>query len=86
MNIHTRKQLVLKAAAHAEHVRIKCGIGRTDAVDPIQVAEQRGCEVRYLSLSSLEGVYTPNPRPIIVLGSERPAGRRAYTISNSLAH
>ena len=86
MNIHTRKELVLKAAAHAESVRIKCNIGRTAVVDPIQVAEQRGCEVRYLSLASLEGVYAPTPRPVIVLGSERPAGRRAYTCMHELGH
>lgn len=86
MDPHTRKQLVLKAAARAEHIRAKCGISPTSSVDPISVAEQRGCEVIYMSLPSLEGVYSPAPRPAIVLGSERPAGRRAYTCTHELGH
>ncbi len=86
MDAHTRRELALRGAAHAELVRIKCGIPRTAAVDPFLLAEKRGCEVRFMSLASLEGVYSPIPRPVIVLGSHRPAGRRAYTCAHELAH
>jgi Zn-dependent peptidase ImmA (M78 family) len=86
MNAFARRELSLRAAAHAEHVRVKCDIGRTSALDPFQVAEMRGCEIRYMSLPSLEGVYSPTPKPVIVLGSQRPAGRRAFTCAHELGH
>jgi Zn-dependent peptidase ImmA (M78 family) len=86
MDSIARKQLVLKAAAQAEYVRMRCSINRLATVDPIWVAKQRGCEVRYMSLPSLEGVYSTAPRPVIILGSERPAGRRVYTCMHELGH
>lgn len=86
MNAFARRELTLRAAAHAEHVRIKCNIQRTSALDPFQVAEMRGCEIRLMSLPSLEGVYSPTPKPVIILGSQRPAGRRAFTCVHELGH
>lgn len=86
MNFQTRKKLVLKATAQAERVRLKCNLGRHETADPIVIAEQRGCEVRFMSLPSLEGIYSPEPKPTIVLGSERPAGRRNYTCAHELGH
>jgi Zn-dependent peptidase ImmA (M78 family) len=81
-----RKLLIFKATELAERVRIKCGINRCSSIDPISVAEQCGCEVWYLSLPSLEGTYSPKPRSAIVIGSERPAGRRAFTCMHELGH
>ncbi|MGA3113508.1 MAG: ImmA/IrrE family metallo-endopeptidase [Syntrophobacteraceae bacterium] len=86
MNALSRRELALRAAAHAELVRLKCNIQRTSAVDPFQVAEMRGCEIRLMSLPSLEGAYAPTPRPVIILGSQRPAGRRAFTCVHELGH
>lgn len=86
MNFSTRRQLTLQAAKQAQIVRTKCKIRQGTALDPISVAEARGCEVRFMALSSLEGIYSPTPRPVIVLGSERPAGRRAYTCAHEIGH
>ena len=86
MDHGTRRGLVLKAASQAQHVRMKCGISRTAAVDPFQVTEKRKCEVWLMSLPSLEGVYSPNPRPAIILGSQRPVGRRMFTCAHELGH
>jgi len=86
MDATVRRELSLRAAAHAEHVRIKCNVQRTAALDPFQVAEMRGCEIRFMSLPSLEGVYSPTPKSVIVLGSQRPAGRRAFTCAHELGH
>jgi Zn-dependent peptidase ImmA (M78 family) len=86
MDHHTRRRLVLAAASHAERMRMTCGINQCDAIDPIGIAQQRGCEVRYMSLPSLEGIYSPVPGPVIVVGSQRPAGRRAYTCAHELGH
>jgi len=73
MDFSSRKRLTLQAASQAQIVRAKCKINRGAAIDPISVAETLGCEVRFMSLPSLEGLYSPTPRPVIVLGSERPA-------------
>ena len=86
MDFQTRRRLTLKAAAQAEKVRVKCKQKPADPVDPITIAEERGCEVRFMSLPSLEGIYSPEPRSIIVLGSERHAGRRAFTCAHELGH
>jgi Zn-dependent peptidase ImmA (M78 family) len=86
MNFSTRRSLILKAAAQAQIVRARCKIRQGAAIDPISVAESCGCEVRFMALSSLEGIYSPTPKPVIVLGSERPAGRRSYTCAHEIGH
>ena len=86
MDFQARRNLVLKATAQAEIIRVKSNVSGTETVDPIDIAEQRGCDIRFMSLPSLEGIYSPEPRPTIVLGSERPAGRRAFTCAHELGH
>ena len=86
MDNYARRDLVLRAAERAERVRMECGIAPTSAVDPILVAQKRNCEVRFLTLPSLEGVYSPFPRPVIILGSQRPVGRRSFTCGHELGH
>jgi Predicted Zn peptidase len=83
---NNRKPLIFKATEVAERVRIKCGIDQRASIDPISVAELCGCIVWYLSLPSLEGTYSPKPRAVIVVGSERPAGRRTFTCMHELGH
>lgn len=86
MDFPTRKRLTLQAASQAQIVRVRCKVKHGAAIDPISVAETLGCEVRFMALPSLEGLYSPTPRPVIVLGSERPAGRRAYTCAHEIGH
>jgi Zn-dependent peptidase ImmA (M78 family) len=86
MNNNARRELILRAAAHAERVRIKCSIARTASVDPFLLANKQGCEVRFMSLPSLEGVYSPTPRSVIIIGSQRPKGRRRFTCAHELGH
>ncbi len=86
MDYHIRRDLTLRATAQAERVRIKNKIERTAAIDPIIIAEGQKCEVWLASLTSLEGVYSSNPGPAIILGSQRPAGRRAFTCAHELGH
>ncbi len=81
-----RKGLATSAAIEAERVRIPAQVPRTAPIDPVAVAEASGCEVRFMRLPSLEGVYSPEPRPTIVLGAERPAGRRAFNCAHELGH
>ncbi len=80
------KQLAQDAAFRAEKIRAQCGVHFTAPLDVIAIAEICGCEIRFMPLGSLDGVYSPKPRPVIVLGSERPAGRRAYNCAHELGH
>ncbi len=81
-----RKQLARQAAIKAQRIRTRYKISLTDPLNPIDIAEKCDCEVRFLSLPSLEGTYAPHPRPVIVLGSERPYGRRSFNCAHELGH
>jgi Zn-dependent peptidase ImmA (M78 family) len=86
MDWQRRTSLVKLALMTAERTRISLEVPRMAPVDPIDLAVKYGCEVRFLKLPSLEGIYSPDPRPAIILGSERPAGRKRYTCAHELAH
>jgi len=86
MDWQQQRQLVKLAALEAERTRLFSKIPLTAPIDPIETAIECGCEVRFLRLASLEGVYSPEPRPAIVIGSERPAGRRTFTCAHELGH
>lgn len=76
----------LIAASKAGKVRIQAQKSAFMAVDPVELAMFCGCEVRFSSLDSLEGVYSPEPNPVIIIGSNRPAGRRSFNCSHELGH
>jgi uncharacterized protein DUF955 len=79
-------RLATQAVRSAALIRSRCGIGPGKAVCPFDVAEQLGVVVRLVGLPSLEGIYSPNPKPTIVVNAERPAGRRRYTCGHELGH
>lgn len=85
MHWKEKRHLATTAAKEAERVRSFAKVPRTAPVDPIETAIQCGCEVVFTSLPSLEGMYSPKV-PAIILGSERPAGRRAFTCAHELGH
>lgn len=80
------QELARRAALEAEKVRLAAKIPHTAPIDPIETAIKRGCEVRFMSVPSLEGMYSPPPKALIVVGSERPAGRRSFTCAHELGH
>jgi Zn-dependent peptidase ImmA (M78 family) len=86
MDWQQQQRLAKRAAFEAEKVRLAAKIPHTAPIDPIETARARGCEVRFMSLPSLEGMYSPAPKPLIILGSERWAGRRTFTCAHELAH
>lgn len=86
MDWRQQQGLAKRAALEAEKIRLAAKIPNTAPIDPIETAMKRGCEIRFMSVPSLEGMYSPVPKPLIVLGSERPAGRRTFTCAHELAH
>lgn len=82
-----RRQLAIDAVREAERLRIKAKVPPASSIDPVDVAvEVCGCRVQFQSVPSLEGMYSPSPRPTIIIGSERPFGRQNYTCAHELGH
>lgn len=81
----TRRDLAREALAAALEIRKS----RENFVNPIciyDLAEELKAEVWFADIPSLEGMYSNSPRPAIIIGSERPAGRRVYTCGHELGH
>lgn len=79
-------QLATRAARAAARLRADNGIGSAQAMCPFDLADQLGIVVRLAALSSVEGMYSPAPKPTIVVSVERPLGRRRYTCGHELGH
>lgn len=86
MDWSQQQHLAKKAALEAERMRRFVKVLSYAPIDPFDTAVKCGCDVRFISLPSLEGVYSPEPKPVIVIGSERPAGRRTFTCAHELGH
>ena len=85
MDWSQQQQLAKKAALEAERMRHFVKALSYVPVDPFEAAIKCGCDVRFVSLPTVEGVYSPKPLAIFI-GSERPAGRRAFTCAHELGH
>jgi len=81
-----RKQLARKALATALSVRTQNEYSLVDSVSVFDLAIKLGIELRFQSLSSLEGMYKAPPTPAIVIGTERPAVRQVYTCAHEIGH
>ncbi len=82
----TLKSLATLAARAAARLRADCQIGAADAVCPFELGERLGLLVRFVQVPSMEGLYAPDPRPTILVGSERPPGRQRYTCGHEIGH
>ena len=69
-------------------LRRRVGIELHEAVCPFDIAQKIGVDVRLQITPSMDGVYCQmkNRPPLIVLASERPAGRQNFTCSHELGH
>ena len=81
-----RKQMARMAAMVALRTRNKAGATLGQAICVYDLAEHLGIEVRFLDIPSMEGFYSKNPGPLILLSTLRPAGRRVFTCAHELGH
>ncbi len=81
-----RKELAREALGAALQLRIEKQINLVDPICIYDFAENLRIDLRFADIPSLEGLYSSTPRPTIVLGSDRPAGRRAYTCAHEIGH
>lgn len=84
--IVNRKELAREALGAALQLRIEKKINLLDPICSYDFAENLKIDVRFADIPSLEGLYSNIPRPTIILGSDRPAGRRAYTCAHEIGH
>jgi Zn-dependent peptidase ImmA (M78 family) len=80
------QQLATAAAHAAARVRASLNIGATDTVCPFDIAASLGVKVWFVNGPSLEGIFTPDPVPTIVVSSQRPAGRQRFTCGHEIGH
>ncbi len=84
----TRKQLAQQAIATAMKVRKEAGFSLHAPINIFDFSERLGVSVLFQDIPSMEGVYTSDakPRPVIIVSSLRPAGRKALTCGHELGH
>jgi hypothetical protein len=69
-------------------MRRRLDIGLHEVICPFDIAHRLGVDVRFHNVPNMEGMYCQmrNRSPLIVLASERPAGRQRYTCGHELGH
>jgi Zn-dependent peptidase ImmA (M78 family) len=84
--MNNRQALGKSAAARALRIRAEVHAKPWDAIDVFDVAQQLGVEVRFTKISSMEGMYLRQDAPVILIASERPAGRQRFSCAHELGH
>lgn len=82
----SRVQIARTAVVKAMRLRARCSVPPESAIDPVDLAAKVGIQVHFEPLPSLEGLYVAGRRPRIILGSDRPGGRRNFTCAHELGH
>lgn len=85
--MNSQKTLAQNAYVAAIRERHAAGKQPHEAVCVFDCAEQRGIEVRFKDIPSLEGMYySDEDRPLILVSTCRPRGRRAYNCAHEYGH
>lgn len=78
--------LATTAVHAAARVRARLAIGATDTVCPFDIAASLSVNVWFVNGPTLEGIFTPDPNPTIVVSSLRPQGRQRFTCAHEIGH
>lgn len=81
-----RKDLAFEALGRALSVRKDVGIKQQAPAPVFDIIDRLGIQLRFMPIPSLEGVYRAQPSPVILISSERPPGRQAYTGAHEFGH
>ena len=80
------KRMAQGAFASALRMRKNAGYRLDEAICVYDLAETLGVEVRFADIPSMEGMLYCNDDPVIIVSSQRPPGRRAFTCAHELGH
>lgn len=81
----TTEEIATVAYKGAIDVRERAGIHRLDPINIFDCAQKLNVDVRFIVGGTFEGMYEKDRR-VIVLPTDRPAGRRVFTCAHELAH
>ncbi len=84
--MNNRQALAKSSATRALRIRAEVQAKPWEAIDVFDVAQQLGVEVRFTKISSMEGMYLRQDAPVILIASERPAGRQRFSCAHELGH
>lgn len=84
--VRRRRDLALDALGRALKLRGEMGIKPQAPAPVFDVIDRLGIKLSFMPIPSLEGVYRGRPNPVILVSSERPPGRQAYTGAHELGH
>ena len=84
--MNTKIELARKAYTAAIQERKRAGVGLTSAICVFDLIHKAGVEIRFKNLSSMEGLYYNNGKPLILISSCRPRGRVAFNCTHEYAH
>lgn len=83
----TRKvELARKAYKSAIQERRNAGINPASSICVFDLIYEQGIEVRFQNISSMEGLYYNDGKPLILVSSCRPRGRVAFTCAHEYGH
>jgi Zn-dependent peptidase ImmA (M78 family) len=80
------KALAKKAILEADKIRRQLKINAVAPVSIYDVAGQLELDVYFRDVPSLDGMYSRNPGPAIILGNDRPIGRQSFSCAHELGH
>jgi Zn-dependent peptidase ImmA (M78 family) len=81
-----QRGLAQAATIRAARLRAKHKISLQDPACPYRLAEAQNMDVRFIDIPSMEGIYRAGDAPAIVVSSQRPFGRQAFTCAHELGH
>src|SRR5260221_160696 len=83
-----RRELAQIAVAQAMRVRKQLNCSLQSPLNVFDSCERLGVSVFFHDIPSMEGIYMPDaqPRPVIVVSSLRPGGRKAITCGHEFGH
>lgn len=84
--VRRRRDLALDALGRALRLRTQMGIKSQAPAPVFDIIDKLGVKLSFMPIPSLEGVYSAQPSPIILVSSDRPPGRQAYTGAHELGH
>lgn len=82
----TSKERILRLTANALGIRSKAGRSLYEPLGIFDFVEDHGIEVQFQNIASMEGMYCPDPGPIILINADRPPGRQAFTCAHEFGH
>ena len=81
-----KTELARQAVRQAMRLRARLGVEPTWSVCSLDLAIKMGLVVRLHALPSLEGMYSPGRKAVVLLGTDRPWGRIRHTCGHEVGH